>query len=218
MEKRYEDLTGLKFGMLTVIKEYDQRIQRKRAWICKCDCGNTYIAIGTRLTHGNVHSCGCLRYKKAAKSLTTHGKSHTRLYRIWTNMRNRCNLPTSTEYKRYGARGITVCDEWSDSFQTFYDWAMANGYRDDLTIDRIDVNGPYSPKNCRWATAHEQGRNTRRNRLLSFNGETHCITDWANITGIATALIGQRIDRLGWSVERALTEPPRRPKRGDSHG
>lgn len=218
MEKRYEDLTGLKFGMLTVIKEYDQRIQRKRAWICKCDCGNTYIAIGTRLTHGNVHSCGCLRYKKAAESLTTHGKSHTRLYRIWTNMRNRCNLPTSTEYKRYGARGITVCDEWSDSFQTFYDWAMANGYRDDLTIDRIDVNGPYSPKNCRWATAHEQGRNTRRNRLLSFNGETHCITDWANITGIATALIGQRIDRLGWSVERALTEPPRRLKRGDSHG
>ena len=218
MEKRYEDLTGLKFGMLTVIKEYDQRIQRKRAWICKCDCGNTHIAIGTRLTHGNVHSCGCLRYKKAAESLTTHGKSHTRLYRIWTNMRNRCNLPTSTEYKRYGARGITVCDEWRDSFQAFYDWAMANGYRDDLTIDRIDVNGPYSPKNCRWATAHEQGRNTRRNRLLSYNGETHCITDWANITGIAPTLIGQRIDRLGWSVEKALTEPPCSPKRGDSHG
>lgn len=210
----YKDLTGQRFGMLVVVEESNERIQRKRAWICKCDCGKTHIALGTRLTHGNVHSCGCLRYKKAAEALTTHGKRHTRLYSIWTNMRNRCNLPTSTEYERYGARGIKVCDEWQHDFEAFYNWALSNGYRDDLTLDRKDNDGNYEPSNCRWATSYEQTRNTRNNRMIEYNGKTHCITDWANITGIPCALIGQRIDRLGWSIERALTEPVRKSCRG----
>ena len=207
-----QDLKGKRFGLLTVIEKTKDK-SGYSVWKCKCDCGKTHIALGTRLTHGKVLSCGCLRYTKASQKLTTHGKRHTRLYSIWANMKNRCNLPTSTEYARYGARGIRVCDEWQDDFMAFYNWAIANGYRDDLTLDRENNDGNYEPSNCRWATSHEQTRNTRHNRMLEHNGETHCITDWSAITGIPKALIGQRIDRLGWTIDKALTTPVRKTKK-----
>ena len=128
-----------------------------------------------------------------------------RLHRIWLAMRNRCNNPRTPRYSDYGGRGIVVCDEW-DSYSVFENWAMSHGYTDELTIDRIDNNESYSPENCRWSTVKEQNRNTRKNHLISFNGETHCISEWAEITGLSSVCIQNRI-RYGWSINDILTKP-----------
>lgn len=140
-----------------------------------------------------------------------HGLRHTRLYGIWLQMKNRCNNEKTARYKDYGARGITVCDEWCNDFKAFYDWSMANGYSDDLTIDRINNDGNYEPSNCRWITIKQQSRNTRHNTLLTLNGEAHCLIEWSEITGITKSCIQDRL-RYGWSVERALTTPMRKNK------
>lgn len=130
----------------------------------------------------------------------------TRLYVIWDNMKQRCCNPHKSQYKNYGARGITVCDEWRKSFHSFRDWAMKNGYTDNLTIDRLDPNSNYCPENCRWITNKEQQRNKRNNVYLTCNGVTQLMQDWANQTGLSPSRINLRI-KAGWSVERALTEP-----------
>lgn len=135
-----------------------------------------------------------------------HGKRNTRLYRIWLQMKNRCYNKRSDRYKDYGGRGIVVCVEWRNSFELFYDWSMSHGYSDELTIDRIDNDGNYEPSNCRWVTIKEQSRNTRNNRSLTLNGETHCLIEWAEITGLGRQCIYNRL-RYGWTVEDALTKP-----------
>ena len=121
-------------------------------------------------------------------------------------MKGRCCNPNDAAYHHYGERGITVCDEWRHSFETFRDWALASGYRDDLSIDRIDNDKGYTPDNCRWATAKEQSNNTRRTRILTMRGISHSAEEWSRITGIARQTILYRIDKLGWSTERALSE------------
>lgn len=136
---------------------------------------------------------------------TIHGMSHSRLYQIWNGMTQRCSNPKTISYKYYGGKGITVCDEWKSCFKTFCEWAMANGYADNLTIDRIDRNGNYEPSNCRWASYKVQQNNTSYNRLLTYCGETHNITQWAEITGIQRSTLYNRI-RRGWNVEKALTK------------
>jgi hypothetical protein len=119
-------------------------------------------------------------------------------------MKNRCNNPNVEHYETYGGRGISVCKDWENSFLNFYIWSMNNGYNKNLTIDRIDVNGNYEPNNCRWVTNKEQARNTRRNRVLTYNNETHCISEWAEIKNIKPSTLLRRLD-LGWSIEKALT-------------
>lgn len=208
----YEDLTGRKFDRLTVVEFSGKTKQRKIQWKCLCECGNETIVTADRLRSGGTKSCGCLRKEKFHH--TTHGKRNTRIYRIWRNMLNRCGCKSHTEYHRYGERGITVCDEWKD-FVIFYNWAMSHGYRDDLSIDRIDVNGNYCPENCHWATTKEQTRNTRRNRILEYKGKSQCVADWEAETGIHRSLIRQRIDILGWSVEKALSTPVRKVKHNE---
>lgn len=154
------DLTGQRFGRLTVL----ERAENKGAyvcWKCRCDCGIEKIIAGYCLKSGKTQSCGCLQIERTAEAHTTHGKYHTRLHGIWTDMKARCNNPNRKAYKDYGGRGITVCEEWHNSFETFYEWAMANGYSDDLTIDRIDNDKGYSPDNCRWATMADQNKNKR---------------------------------------------------------
>ena len=136
-----------------------------------------------------------------------HGCTETRLYRIWRNMKTRCNCVTDSHYPRWGGRGIKVCSGWNNSFIEFQKWALANGYQDNLTIDRIDNNKGYCPENCRWTTLKEQSRNTRNNHYLTFNGETHCINEWAEITGLSRDLIKDRILKLHWTIEDALTTP-----------
>ena len=140
----------------------------------------------------------------------THGKSKTRLYNIWSDMKRRCYNPKNKRYNRYGGRGISVCDEWKDDFQAFYDWAIYNDYAEDLTIDRIDVNGNYEPNNCRWITWKEQQRNTSRNRFITVNGVTRTMTEWAEITGIHRDVIKDRLNKLHWTEEEAVTIPTMR--------
>lgn len=142
----------------------------------------------------------------------THGKRHTRLYRIWLQMKNRCFNENGERYKDYGARGITVCNEWRNNFQAFYDWSMSNGYSDNLTIDRIDNDKGYSPDNCRWATVKEQNRNSRRCDMISYHGETHCLREWSEVLGISYSALRNR-KNYGWSVERMMETPVRKHKR-----
>lgn len=139
-----------------------------------------------------------------------HGLYKTRIYKIWESMKNRCYCKGETSYKYYGAKGVTVCDEWRNDFKAFYDWTISHGYSDELTLDRVDVNGNYEPTNCRWITMKEQSRNKSNNRYLSYNGKTQCIVDWANEVKIDRRTITRRIDIFGWSVEKALTTPVRK--------
>lgn len=135
-----------------------------------------------------------------------HGMYGTRLYGIWRSMKKRCYLKTHAYYKNYGGRGIIVCDDWKNNAKSFFDWALSNGYKDDLTIDRIDVNKGYFPENCRWVSFAEQNRNKRNNHFLTYNGITKCIYDWGCELGIDERTLNERLKR-GWSVEKTLTQP-----------
>ena len=163
-----KDLTGQRFNRLLVIERYGT-ICGNAAWLCKCDCGKQAVVIGADLTKNHTKSCGCWRNQLSRERCTKHSKSRTRLYEIWKAINQRCCNPQSKQYRRYGGRGITVCDEWLNNFQAFYDWAMANGYDENAptgqcTIDRIDNDKGYSPDNCRWVDMKTQNNNKSSNR------------------------------------------------------
>lgn len=199
------ELTGQRFNRLTVIKRAGTQ-GKSAVWLCRCDCGNECIVQSGNLRSGHTTSCGCFRKEFTSANIKTHGMSRTRLYKEWRRMKERCSLKTADNYEDYGGRGITVCPEWRDSFETFLNWSMANGYQDDLTIERIDNDGPYSPENCRWATKEEQANNKRNNRLITFNGRTQTLAQWAREIGIRRDTLRKRLES-GWSLDRALTEP-----------
>lgn len=197
---KVKDITNQKFGRLTAIKYLGQDEQCSAIWLCKCDCGNIIKIDGRNLRRGNTKSCGCLR-----KELnTTHGKSNSKLFNIWTGMKQRCYDEHCKSYKDYGGRGIVVCNDWLNDFQIFHDWAMNNDYQEGLTIDRIDNNKGYSPKNCHWATRKQQNRNTRKNKSFTINGETHCLSEWCEIYNINYKKVHCRIYRNHWTIEKAL--------------
>ena len=200
-----QDLTGMKFGRLTAIKRVADHIEpsgRKVAmWECICDCGNTYTVSGKRLKNGITKSCGCLQ--KDRPNGTTHGMSNTEIWKHWKYMKMRCNCKckNSLSYKNYYKRGITYCEEWED-FEPFYEWAMSHGYKDGLTLDRINNDKGYSPDNCRWTTIKEQQNNTRRNRLITYNGRTQTLTQWAEEKGIKYQTLDYRLKN--WNIEKAM--------------
>lgn len=198
------DLTGKHFGRLNVLKMTRNR-RGKLAWECRCDCGNVIVTSASHLTSGHTKSCGCLQKEMFSKTVTKHGKTGNRVLGIWYGMRKRCYYEKDRHFADYGGRGITICDEWKNDFQPFYDWAMSHGYAENLTIDRIDVNGNYCPDNCRWITNEEQQNNRRTSHYLTYNGETHTIKDWAKITGIKYRTLLGRINSYKWDTEKALT-------------
>ena len=139
------------------------------------------------------------------------GRSKTKLYSVWKTMKYRCSNKNNHKYKNYGGRGIKVCDEWKD-YSLFRTWALSNGYQDDLTIDRVDVDGNYEPNNCRWVDMKTQQRNRSNNKLIEYKGETKCLSEWVEITGIGHKTILYRLNS-GWSVEKALTHLPKNHRR-----
>lgn len=195
------NLTGQRFGRWLVLKRAENTKGTRAVWLCRCDCGNTNIVTGKDLRNGKSKSCGCLR--------TKHGGDKTKLYYVWHDMKSRCFNKNSIPFKDYGGRGITVCDEWRDSFESFRDWSMANGYVEGLTIDRIDNDGPYSPENCRWVTQKLQCNNRRGNHIIEFKGESHTISEWSDMKGIPPATLRRRLSSHNWSVEKALETPVR---------
>lgn len=202
------DLSGQKFGRLKVIERDTDHISpsgRKYVrWKCICDCGQITSVYTDALKRGQTQSCGCLGKERRGKSSITHGETNTRLYSIWTAMKRRCFNSNCSEYKDYGGRGITICDEWANDYTSFRDWALESGYQDNLSIDRNNNNGNYEPNNCSWVTSVAQANNRRSNHEITFENETHNVTEWAIIKGINPKTLFNRL-YTGWSVEDALS-------------
>ena len=195
---------GKRFNMLTVLKE-EERHNKQRQFLCKCDCGNIGIHKLILLTSEQSKSCGCLRKKIFVDRNTSHGKSRTKLNAVWQSMKQRCNNPNHISYKHYGGRGIYICSDWMSSMINFYNWAFENGYEEGLSIDRKDVNGNYEPSNCRWVKMDIQCRNKTDNVFIEHNGENLCLQDWANRLKITISTLNKRLKK--WDLEKALTTP-----------
>lgn len=225
-EMFFMDVIGQRFGRLVVLKDLSPRINtsgRKRAMVlCKCDCGNEIAVMKESVTGGTTKSCGCLQKERAAEVQTVHGGASSRLYNVWAAMLRRCENSNSGDYHNYGGRGIKVCEEWH-RFENFREWGLANGYdeeskRGQCTIDRIDNNAGYCPQNCRWVDTATQNNNKRSTHFLTYNGETHSITEWAKTAGINREALNARINKYKWPTEKALTIPCRKKlESGENH-
>ena len=200
------DLTGRKFGKLTVVERAKNSKGGKSRWLCSCDCGKEKIVLGDSLRNGITSSCGCKYFESNKGRNKTHGQTKTRLHRIWSSMKQRCNYPNARCFELYGGRGITVCDEWSNSFEAFRDWALANGYAEGLTIDRINVNGNYEPSNCRWATFKEQENNRTNNRKVTYKGKEYTLSKLAEELHISSATLAWRLNH-GWNEDHLAITP-----------
>jgi len=174
-----KNMKGQRFGRLVALEHVGFASNRVALWRCKCDCGNEVVVRQCNLHSGNAESCGCFGIDRIKEANTTHGQSHTRIFNIWSKIKERCYNPKRPAYKNYGGKGVVMCDEWRYDFQMFYNWAMANGYQDDLTIDRIDANGNYEPLNCRWLTLSENVRMKNADSFITINGLSLTIHDWA---------------------------------------
>ena len=212
---------GIHHDFITIVKVLDETDKRNaQMYLCRCDCGKEFKRPSDGLF--DIKSCGCMRKKLIGKGNTKHGGSASRLYAVWSGMKSRCYKTDNKRYASYGGRGIKVCEEWKDSFDTFQKWAYENGYDKDAdvgecTLDRIDVNGNYAPDNCRWVNMKVQNNNRRDNHLITHEGTTHTLSEWGDITGIDNAVLQNRL-KSGWTIERALTEPQRHTIYLEYHG
>jgi hypothetical protein len=201
-----KDLTGMKFGRLTVLQ---YAYSKKYAyWRCKCDCGRESIVRSSHLLLGAIKTCGCSRSENGKKTVVFAQKSNTkygeiaksRLYTIWNSMKERC---ADIKNKDYGGRGIEVCRQWLEDYRVFYDWAMANDYSDDLSIDRINNDKGYFPENCRWSSRVIQANNTHKNVYITYNGETLSYSQWARKLNISLTSF-RRLLKKGYKFEDIL--------------
>lgn len=203
---------GEKYGCYTIIENLGTRKKDGHVYYkVKCDCGNEQILRSSIIRNGIQICCPICSKKKS--NTYKHGMSNTRIFNIWQDMFQRCYNSNCKAYKNYGARGIIICDEWKNNFISFYNWSIKNGYDDTLTIDRIDVNGNYEPLNCRWADKYMQANNTRTNRHIKYNGEIHTMAEWSKILNIESYNLENRLNKYGWSIEKAFSTPVRKIKK-----
>lgn len=187
-------IIGKRFGRLTV-KELDH-IGKNRGtwWKCACDCGNETVVYRGSLTSGDIISCGCYRKEHIHEYGKTHGLTSSPLYSVWSGMIQRCANPNADNFERYGGRGITVCDDWRNHYESFHNWATESGYKKGLSLDRRDNEKGYFPENCQWADRYSQQNNTRRNHYVTWNGITHSIAEWSRILGVNHETLRYRIN------------------------
>lgn len=211
---RAEDLTGKQFGDLLVLNRTENSTNRKAQWLCKCKCGAETIVRSDHLKSGATKSCGCDKNIK-------HGLSKTRLYYIWNGMRQRCNSPQHKDYPNYGAKGISVCEAWRNDFMAFREWALSNGYADNLTIDRIDGNGNYEPSNCRWVSSQKQAINRRSTILIEYKGKEISLSDLASELNLPKTTVFRKFNN-GETVEDIISYAESKAgnskESGDIHG
>lgn len=202
------DLTGQRFGRLKVLKEAERYVspkgEKKRQWLCICDCGNEHVSGQDTLRKGSAKSCGCYNKERVSETHKKHGMTEHYLYRTWISMRSRCNDKNKDSYKHYGARGIKVCKRWDDF--TLFLQDMGDRPKG-TTLDRIDNDGDYEPNNCRWASKEVQTFNRRGNKILTHNNISMRVVDWARVTGIKYNTLNARVGLLGWNHKDALTRP-----------
>lgn len=191
---------GEKYNKLTVLK-----VNNCNDVLCQCECGKVVKTTAWRLTSGNTKSCGCYKLVALNKRITKHGLARHPLHKTWNNIKSRCYNPKATKYQYYGGKGVVVCDEWRDDFQKFFDWSIANGWRPGLTIDRINGDGDYAPQNCRWVDYKTQNNNLSCNHLITWNGETRSVYDWAFVLKMNPKTLSERL-RRGWTIERAFSQ------------
>lgn len=204
-----KDIVGNRYGNLVVVRDGGNKRSSSglsiHHWVCRCDCGKEILVSTSNLNSGHTTKCKKCGIKVSSEKRKTHGQANTRLYSIWTSMKMRCSCPSSTSYNRYGARGITVCDEWTgtNGFEKFAEWAMRNGYDASLTIDRIDSNKSYCPSNCRWSDAKQQSNNRRSNVFVhDTDGENLTLAMFAEKYDISYRTISSRWNRGCRDVNR----------------
>lgn len=196
-----KDLTGMDFGNLTVLKKIGRK-NGNNLWLCKCKCGNEVECYQYNLERGTSTSCGCLRSFYAKKTRKCHGESTGTLYKKWGSIKTRCYNKNTPSYKNYGGRGIKMCDEWLE-FWNFREWAYKNGYSEELTLERIDVNGNYSPENCKWIPMEEQANNKRNSCFIEYGGKKQTLSQWSRELGVGKEVLSYRY-HAGWSPEECL--------------
>ena len=207
MAKKLEINQGDKFGKWTIVEEIASKVignKPRRMFRCKCECGNIGEVQLACLRNSHSTSCGCEQKKKASIANTKHGLEKHPLYNTWKNMKKRCNNQNASEYNNYGGRGICVCEDWSNNFQNFYDWAINNGWSKELTIDRIDTNGNYCPVNCRWSTIEVQMNNMTKNHYIEYNESTYTLSTLAKSLDIPYNIVRYRLSNCRWSVEQLI--------------
>lgn len=189
----YSDITNKRFGKLTAIKRTGTTSYGKAIWLCKCDCGNYKEIDGSSLRKGNTKSCGCLVAENHPRKIITNISSTKKLYKLYSAIKQRCYNKKCTNYKNYGGRGIIMSDEWLNNSQLFYNWAIESGYKEGLTIDRIDVNGNYEPSNCRWLTIQEQQQNRTNTVYVIINNKRQSLNELCKKNNVSYNLAYQRL-------------------------
>lgn len=207
--RNIHDHIGEKYGRWTVMRYVGTDEKYRRRVLVKCECGTERTVRFSELKYGASTSCGCYSKERAKRDATKHGLCRkTPLYDVWVGMKNRCNNIRSNVYNYYGGRGITICKEWEDNFEVFFNWAIENGYKKGLQLDRENNEKGYSPSNCRFITSKLNNRNKRNNILITYNGNTRILADWCDLFGLKHNVVTRRIER-GWPVERIFAPATR---------
>lgn len=203
------EFIGGRYGRLVILEDLGcpKKVRRVKA---VCDCGTIKDIALPHLKGGKIISCGCNTRENTIKRNLKHGLNEHPLNSIWQGMKGRCNYSKHIGYMHYGGRGIKVCEEWEQSLQAFHDWSLSHGYLPGLQIDRINNNGNYEPKNCRWVTKTTNLRNMSTNRIIVIDGESKCLSEWAEIYGISSAVVMDRLNKLHWDASKAFTTPVRK--------